>query len=75
MNGKTFNNDFIPYEVKKRFIVVSIWGCAIDYGFMNIEEIEELKQNMIGSNGAFTSPIQAKINCFDDIIMLCWYRK
>lgn len=78
MNDKTFNNDFIPYKVKKRFIVVSIWGCASDYGFMDVEEIEEMKNKMISaSKYVLGDPVRvyARTNNIDDMVILCWCRE
>ena len=64
--------------MKKRFVVISIWGCAIDYGLCDVDEIEEMKNKMISANKYYPGdPVRtfARINNIDDLVILCWQQE
>lgn len=61
--------------MKKRLIVVSVWGFVTDYGYMDIEELEKEKRKMIDCN-KYTpgDPVRtfARVNNIDDLVIICW---
>lgn len=64
--------------MKKRFIVISIWGFVTDYGFLDVDEIEEMKNKMIDANKYFSGdPVRtfARVNNIDDLVILCWQQE
>lgn len=78
MKNEIITSDFISYKQKKRFIVVSLYGYVSDYGIMDVDEIEMMKNKMLEAN-EYTpgEPIRifARINNLEDLVVLCWQQE
>ena len=61
--------------MKKRLIVVSLYGAGADIGFMTMDEIEEYKNDVISLNEQFGfEKLYPKVSDLGDLYLIVWKR-
>lgn len=62
--------------MKKRLIVVSLYGAGADIGLMTMDEIEEYKNDVISQDEQLGfEKLYPKVSDLDDIYLIVWKRE